>query len=225
MKDLVKENSICVILLCLFLSTAGLLLMQIAQGDAIIFCARNRSPFLNTFFVWVTKLGEEMSYITVGLATFFVAYRYVIGTLLTAFSATLLSTGLKCLFSHPRPLTYFEHVIHKSDLLTFVEGVELRTAWASSFPSGHTTSAFALFGLLILISKNQVLKVILMIGAILTGLSRIYLVQHFLKDVLAGAVLGVFIAVLMYQFVEYLGAKMWANQNVLLSLKISQEAS
>ena len=62
----------------------------------------------------------------------------------------------------------------------------------NSFPSGHTMSAFGLSSLLALMAgpKSRKRVLVLALLAIAVGLSRIFLVQHFLVDVLAGALLG-----------------------------------
>jgi len=62
-----------------------------------------------------------------------------------------------------------------------------------SFPSGHTTAAFAFLGFIacVFFAKNKLLQVVLAIMAVLVGYSRMYLSQHFLEDVVAGACLGI----------------------------------
>lgn len=67
-----------------------------------------------------------------------------------------------------------------------------------SFPSGHTTSAFILYGLLIYLiwSKNfktkykYVISAFLILVALLVAISRIYLRMHFASDVVAGLCIG-----------------------------------
>lgn len=67
-----------------------------------------------------------------------------------------------------------------------------------SFPSGHTTSAFIFFGLLIwligsmnLSKKRKLLfSILLFVMSILIGISRIYLKKHFASDVVAGFCVG-----------------------------------
>jgi undecaprenyl-diphosphatase len=58
-----------------------------------------------------------------------------------------------------------------------------------SFPSGHTTAIFSIVTPLILL--NPFLGVFLLIGALLVGISRMYLGLHYPSDVLAGMILGI----------------------------------
>jgi membrane-associated phospholipid phosphatase len=50
--------------------------------------------------------------------------------------------------------------------------------------------------------ENRFYKVLLLILALLTGYSRIYLSQHFLEDVYAGSIIGVSTTFLVYYFVH-----------------------
>jgi membrane-associated phospholipid phosphatase len=59
-----------------------------------------------------------------------------------------------------------------------------------SFPSGHATSAFAIFLAVALISGNRYVKVLCFIFACLVAFSRVYLSQHFLIDIIAGSMIG-----------------------------------
>jgi undecaprenyl-diphosphatase len=67
-----------------------------------------------------------------------------------------------------------------------------------SFPSGHATSGFIFYGLLIyLLSKTQIkpvykysISALLVMVALLIGFSRIYLRLHYLSDVIAGFCIG-----------------------------------
>jgi len=59
-----------------------------------------------------------------------------------------------------------------------------------SFPSGHTTVAFAFFFALALCTRHRKMSALYFVCALVLGYSRIYLSQHFLKDVFFGSVIG-----------------------------------
>lgn len=59
-----------------------------------------------------------------------------------------------------------------------------------SFPSGHTTVAFAMASVLSRRIKQPVVTVLLYAAATATGLARMYHDQHWASDVLIGAVIG-----------------------------------
>ena len=58
-----------------------------------------------------------------------------------------------------------------------------------SFPSGHTTAAFAASVPVFLLGKKRVSWTALLFG-VLMGLSRIYLVVHYPSDVIGGLIVG-----------------------------------
>src|SRR5690606_17217442 len=98
-------------------------------------------------------------------------------------SASLFSIVLKNLFFDDanRPLFIFKY-FEKIKLKT-VEGVDLHIH--NSFPSGHSTQAFAIFMCLAFVSKNQFLKFLFFAMALFTAISRVYLSQHWLVDITA----------------------------------------
>jgi membrane-associated phospholipid phosphatase len=64
----------------------------------------------------------------------------------------------------------------------------------NSFPSGHTATAFTGFCSLALFSRKAAAQAFFAIVAAMVGYSRMYLGQHFMTDVLAGAVIGTAVA-------------------------------
>lgn len=78
-----------------------------------------------------------------------------------------------------------------------------------SYPSGHTISAFLLYGTLILLVYKNVnskwkmpLIIMFSIMIVLTGLSRIYFGAHYLTDVIASSILGLIILIISNMFMN-----------------------
>lgn len=84
-----------------------------------------------------------------------------------------------------RPTKY----ITDGSFIHTVEGVAVHSV--SSFPSGHTATAFAFFLMICLMTRKSWWLPAGFITAVLVGYSRIYLAQHFPLDVAAGIVVGI----------------------------------
>lgn len=72
--------------------------------------------------------------------------------------------------------------------LHLVAGIDLHHHF--SFPSGHSTAAFSMCLALAVFLGRRFPAVLLALFAALLAFSRIYLSQHFMEDILAGAFLG-----------------------------------
>jgi membrane-associated phospholipid phosphatase len=83
-------------------------------------------------------------------------------------------------------------VVLMAEQLHLIEGVDLYRKY--SFPSGHSAIAFALAITLLYISKERRFALPLLILALLAAYSRVYLSQHFLEDIVAGAWIGSLVA-------------------------------
>lgn len=150
------------------------------------------SPALDTFFKYATVLGEAFP-VYVGVA--FLVWnvnsvwnrRNGLFILLSQGLTCVITQALKFAFAHPRPATYFEQM--GAELPQTVPGESLRRA-LNSFPSGHTSAAFALFVCMALITPRKWAP-FWVASAWAVAYSRIYLSQHFLEDILLGSVIGV----------------------------------
>jgi len=67
-------------------------------------------------------------------------------------------------------------------------------AAATSFPSGHTVGAFALAGVLMLVSPSRTMRVIAFLLALSVAVSRVMAFRHWSSDVLASAAIGMILA-------------------------------
>ncbi len=197
MKNTFRQNFTFFLAMLLFILAGAVVLFQINSGDGILFFSERRSPALNAFFSFITKLGEEPMYLLVALVAAFYRLRYTLLIPLTGVVVLLIAYLVKSLFGHPRPSVFFQ-LQGTFEQIELVDGIQLLTGYLS-FPSGHTMSAFALYGLLaMLLPWKRWGGLLLFILAFLVGISRIYLVQHFVKDVYLGAILGIAIALGIY---------------------------
>jgi undecaprenyl-diphosphatase len=98
--------------------------------------------------------------------------------------------GLKLLFMRERP---FE-VLTDVHMLSWGPST---TATDYSMPSGHASRAFAMATLIALGTRHRV-GASLLVLATLISLSRVYLGLHWPSDILAGALLGILLALIMH---------------------------
>ncbi len=167
----------------------GLGVCQILYRQGIILLEINRyhSPEADVFLKYFTHVGDGLFCAGVGVALLFWSrFKGVLVLASYAISGILAQLIKNFGFpKEPRPAEYFAGMMNS---LHTVSGVELGH-W-NSFPSGHTTSAFALFALIAVWVKTPWLKFLCLVVAILVGFSRMYLLQHFLVDVYVGSILG-----------------------------------
>ncbi len=150
------------------------------------------APFL---FKYLTHLGDGLMFVVVTIVLLALRSKgaVVLSTVSSGVSILVLVGVLKQ-FVFPdvdRPWGWFEE-----GTLRMIEGIDQHTH--HSFPSGHTTAAFGLFGLMAFWVNRKWASVLFFLVALLVGYSRIYLNQHFLIDVFVGSVLGTTIAWINY---------------------------
>ena len=122
--------------------------------------------------------------------------RHVASIFIVVAAAGLADDALKIVFGRARPYLWLA-----GDDSGF--GFFRYSAKFASFPSGHTTTSMAaalVFGALLPRGKYWFL-----LAALLIGLSRIVLDVHYLSDVIAGALLGAGVALLVGKWLEKLG--------------------
>ena len=142
-----------------------------------------RSPLLTAFFTCFTQLGNAgilWIVLAVGLLCFR-RTRKAGACALLAMLLGLLCTNviLKQLVQRPRPWLLVEGL-----LPLVAEGDP------NSFPSGHTTAAFAAGIVWLRTLPWKWGRAAALVSAVLMGFSRLYVGVHYPSDVLAGAVIG-----------------------------------
>jgi len=215
LSKLFSPNRVFITAYLIFLPAATVLLFFMEKGDLVLFFSDHRTPFLDVFFRWFTDLGDGLWFGVIAVVLLFFRYRYAISVAALGLSVMVVSYVSKSIFSLDRPLPYFQK-IGLEDQLTFVAGVDVHTG-ATSFPSGHTMTAFALYGFLAFIfPQKKVLGFFLFLIAIGAGLSRVYLVQHFFQDIYLGSLIGLALA-LLWWYLQKGWKKTWLDRKLNLS--------
>lgn len=205
------EHNWFMIPVSVFLGIGIALVLTVPYGDEILYFNAWRVEPLNSVFKFLSWCGETWIWVIAGLAALFWRYRFTLLIALTGLIMPLVFV-VKDKIGKDRPITYFQKA-GKADAVARVPDVDLNVG-QTSFPSGHTMSAFGLFSLLALIAGQQSRKRVLFLAvlAISVGISRIFLVQHFLVDVLGGALLGMVVS----GFVWWLGRRDYFQQKTVL---------
>ena len=216
MKELFNENRSFLIPWILFLTASAVLLIIFTKTELHIFSNQFHTPFSDTFFKYITHLGDGVVIAVLFIVLLFVKYRYALAFLSGALSASLLINLIKKVLLNDvyRPSKYFE--LYETYQLHFVEGVKLHAL--QSFPSGHATTAFNLFFMLSLLVKNSRLKLAFIAIALVVGFSRVYLSQHFFIDVVAGSIFGV-VSIFIAHYYFSKSQISWLDHSVLKSTR------
>ena len=159
-----------------------------------------RSDFLDAFFLFITQFGDETVFLIVGAFLYWTvdkkfAYRFIMFFLYGA----VLNGTLKYLTNTPRP--YLEH---PEEIQLIGEG-----SLGTSLPSGHAQNSTTM-GLVLSEKHHQGgkwLTTFLTVMVILVMLSRLYLGEHYLSDVIFGSA----IAYSFYQLIRYVQTKPFAS--------------
>lgn len=197
---------------------AAFITLFFVQTGAEIFWLNARRTYAgDLFFRNFTQMGEPLGYIIIIIVFCLVRYRTAVMVPLLGVAVTLVSWLSKAIFAHARPMLFFtDNGLFEQ--LKPLDGVILYGG-NNSFPSGHTMSAFALFSFAAfsMYRSKQYAGLLLLLVAVAVGISRIYLIQHFLRDVVLGALLGLVIGILFYwlQFRLFPHPHTWLDNGLL----------
>jgi membrane-associated phospholipid phosphatase len=141
----------------------------------------------------ITQAGDSLWYFIL-LVPAFIVIRFVwkneqwsakiLYLILCISLSGILNTGIKWLMGRNRPINLIEDGVFGFDFFRIIYLYE-----TTSFPSGHTVTAFAMATAFSFLYPRWSVPAFLI--AAMIGLSRIVLTAHYLSDVIAGAVVGV----------------------------------
>lgn len=157
-----------------------------------------RRSGLTRFFVLMSRLGDGWFYFLIAfLQMFFLPvklYWLIFG--IAAFSIELI------LYKLIKPLSKRRRPFHRyPSIKNLIEPPDLY-----SFPSGHTAAATV--AVFVFSMNAPALLPVLILFAILVGLSRVYLGVHYLTDVIVGALLALLSLYLASKLTEFISQKL-----------------
>lgn len=172
---------------------------QYPQGLLANYPALNNT--LTYIFKGITHLGEPNYLALVALPTFlYFGYKkntklqtLILSTVVIIIFGFLISTILKAIFMRSRPYQEWNNF----GFYFITDVLQKRVPYNGdymSFPSGHTMVASCGFFYLAMMNKNIHIKIFWSIIPILVAISRVYLSYHWLSDVLASLLFGLFLA-------------------------------
>lgn len=140
-----------------------------------------KNDYFDRMMPKISRLNDYgMIYILLALISIFLDYRInmAVNVIMALTLGVFLGEG------------FIKHLIKRSRpcLLNATNEILIKFPRSFSFPSGHTTSSFAVFGVLWL--ANSDLKYFFLFIAIIISFSRMYLYVHYPSDILAGIILG-----------------------------------
>ena len=158
-----------------------------------------RNEALTGILAPFTHLGDGgMAFIVLGIVFLCIPRTRRIGlAILTALiiGALITNVTLKPLVNRTRPWVVIE------GLKVLVDS----GAGDPSFPSGHSTAAFAFAGAILFSRVKMKWKSIALVAAALMGISRLYVGVHYPTDVLAGVAIGL--------LAGFLAKKLWNKKS------------
>ena len=182
------------------------------KGQFLIWLTTSRHLFLDYYFYYITLVGEPHGFIICGILLWLVSWKKMLTVPALGAIVMITSYALKSFFSHERPFVYLNRIGYEGSLS--VLGYHLLSG-NHSFPSGHSMAAWALFTLVAAHYNKAWVSMVCVFFAASVSISRVYLVAHFLQDVVAGAVAGVALGYMVYYIYYRWTVKKTINRGTL----------
>ncbi len=179
-----KQFPVFLMLTALFVVMGTVLSLIYSQAEIFLVVNSLHNPSADQLFMWLTHLGDWPLTILLAVILLFINRSYSLVLVSTMLFTGAVTQLLKHVFMHPRPYVFFEH----AEPIYTIQDYVLQNSL--SFPSGHTTCVFSLMASLTYLFPSQRNKPWLFLLGLTVAFSRIYLAQHFLKDLVAGAFIG-----------------------------------
>ena len=157
------------------------------------------NPVLDLVMRNLTYAGDGLFAVLVFIVLLFIRIK----TGLIALISFALTAGIVQLLKHTvfdtmkRPYYFLQSEVN----FRIIEDLTYHSS--NSFPSGHSASIFAICTVIAYQYKSKLsIQLILVVIAVLVALTRVYLCQHFLQDIIAGSLIGTLISYYTSLFLE-----------------------
>jgi membrane-associated phospholipid phosphatase len=218
MKVALRKSSVFLIVHASVL-LVGLIVILLTDKNALhLWFNQWNNSIADTFFRYATHMAEGMM---IGFMIFIILIykvRYAVAGLVGIVVSGMVTQFFKRVVfnEHFRPSKVFEGIAD----LHFVNGVDLHRSF--SFPSGHATSAFALFFFLAYISPNKKLQAVCYALGVITASSRVYLSQHFFEDIYVGSIVG---TIICFASMAFFQTQAWGEKGLLANFETNRTRS
>lgn len=196
MKNYILKNKWFIGTYILIILSAISLHFYWGDNNISLYTSGIHTPLFDIIFKYLTYFGEGWFGVPACIYFFYKNKKWGISASVISITSGLITQFNKhFVFENKlRP-----SLVLKNYALNFVDGVEILQN--NSFPSGHTTFAFAIFTFFALIYNKPIQQLFFLMCAIAVALSRIYLLQHFLIDTIVGSLIGIVSAIVFYWFI------------------------
>jgi len=199
----------------LWVIASAIILINFSSKETFQFINTAHSDGMDTLMPFISMLGEGILFGIVLIVLIFRLPRnqrvlYFIWASSSIMFTSVISHILKNWNSTPRPMTlwgseaWFHHLSSWPDL------------YQKSFPSAHTSSAFALLFIIsvLLPIRYRVYGLHCFLLALMVAWSRLYLAAHVLTDVVTGSFIGVVVPLVALLVINRIGSSSKKLNNV-----------
>ncbi len=178
-----------IFILQLALIAAGAILCQLNSNNTLqLQLNQYHTPFLDAIARLGTHLGDGLFALIISLVFIVFLKKKSIPYLFIIWGSSIVAQLLKNIYGPtPRPIEFFKQV----PTVYYVPDVIILHSF--SFPSGHTATAFGLALALSFYFNNKYVTCVSLLIACFVAFTRVYLMQHFIVDVVIGMIVAMLI--------------------------------
>ena len=160
------------------------ILLFMGKSEGFLYANGIYFSFLDKMMKYGTYLGDGKFAIVVIVLVFILQRRVTVPVVLAFALCVAIVEPLKHFISSARPDAFYV------EIKPFHTALGEKLKCCNGFPSGHSTTAFAIYGVLAFFAGSNTKKFLFFLVAAFAAWTRIYLAQHFVEQVLVGAFIG-----------------------------------